>query len=498
MADILLSYERTDRQRVAPIVALLESCGWSVCWEPHDDGEGRAEHELAAARCVVVAWSLDSVDSAAVRADASRGLARGILIAASIDFSRPPPELEQAPTLAFAGWSGDVSSPRAQELLSAVGELLGRTTPAGEGPAVAEADALGRATDAAHAATAGPPAQPAAAEPAIRLAAAELQAERPQAQLDAPADSEGEAEAERVAPRIDFQRLEADLGFKEEEAANPGWAPPDTDLEAEEQARIALPPVLLREARQHPEAPEEPVSPRSGRRLLAAAGLLASLAGVAAAAFVLTEWAGQPDHGAEVPTVEAAPEPRPRLVAAPTPAVLPKPPEAKPPEVKPPEAKLAPPVPPGAPAVKSPIAKPAEAKPPAANPAGAKLAPTVLPKPPEAKPAVVAPTPTALPEGLDVEDLLAQVTPRVEELLAGARQRIRNGDIRGARTMLQAPETAHSGLLTFLLAETYDPNVLPTRLKGSLADPEQAKALYRKARELGDARAQGRLDALRS
>ena len=194
--------------------------------------------------------------------------------------------------------------------------------------------------------------------------------------------------------------------------------------------------------------------------------------------------AGQPDHDAEVPTVEAVPEPRPRLVAVPTPAALPKPPEVKPAAAEPPLSK-----PSGA--------KPPGAKPPEAKPPDAELAPTVA-KLPEVKSAAVAPTPTALPEGLDVEDLLAQVTPRVEELLAGARQRIRDGDIRAARMMLQAPETAHSGVLTFLLAETYDPNVLPTRLKGSLADPEQAKTLYRKARDLGDARAQGRLDALRS
>src|SRR5262245_36217832 len=102
MADILLSYERTDRQRVAPIVALLEACGWNVHWEPAaDSGEDNADRELAAASCIVVAWSIDSVASNAVQAAASHGLARGILISVSIDFSRPPPELDQAPSLAL-------------------------------------------------------------------------------------------------------------------------------------------------------------------------------------------------------------------------------------------------------------------------------------------------------------------------------------------------------------------------------------------------------------
>jgi hypothetical protein len=64
--------------------------------------------------------------------------------------------------------------------------------------------------------------------------------------------------------------------------------------------------------------------------------------------------------------------------------------------------------------------------------------------------------------------------------------------------VLAAPETANSGSLTFLLAETYDPNVLPPALKAVLADPERARSLYRKARDLGDGRAQARLAALKT
>src|SRR5688500_3126913 len=98
MADILLSYERTDQQRVAPIVALLEAHGWSVRREPAADADGAAGREAAAAGCIVAAWSIDSVDSAAVLAVAGHGLARGVLISVSIDFSRPPRDLEQAPS----------------------------------------------------------------------------------------------------------------------------------------------------------------------------------------------------------------------------------------------------------------------------------------------------------------------------------------------------------------------------------------------------------------
>lgn len=94
---------------------------------------------------------------------------------------------------------------------------------------------------------------------------------------------------------------------------------------------------------------------------------------------------------------------------------------------------------------------------------------------------------------------MAQVTPqRVEQLLISARQLIRIGDIQAAREMLEVPETESSGVLTFMLAETYDPNVLSATLRGTLADPEHARQLYRKARELGDNRAQQRLDSLKA
>jgi hypothetical protein len=121
-------------------------------------------------------------------------------------------------------------------------------------------------------------------------------------------------------------------------------------------------------------------------------------------------------------------------------------------------------------------------------------------KPAEAKPQEIHPTPAALPNEKDVaiEDVLSQVTPRVEQLLTDARRLIRAGDFRGARQVLGAPEAAQSGSLTFLLAETYDPNVLPAAVKAALADPGRARALYRKARDLGDGRAQGRLDALKT
>jgi adenylate cyclase len=84
MADIFLSYRRTDRDRVAPIAALLEARGWSV-WSDGRINAGEQwdeviERQVNAAGCVVAVWSFQSVNSRLVRAEAAEGLERGVLV----------------------------------------------------------------------------------------------------------------------------------------------------------------------------------------------------------------------------------------------------------------------------------------------------------------------------------------------------------------------------------------------------------------------------------
>jgi outer membrane biosynthesis protein TonB len=477
MADILLSYERTDRKRVAPIVALLEARGWSVEWEP----AAETDDEPGAVRCIIAAWSIDSVDSGAMLAVASYGLARGMLISLSIDFSRPPPGLEEAPSVALAGWTGDESSPRAQELLTAVGGLLARAPARSAQPATKPA--------AQPAAEAGDNARPAVAQPAAppEPAPAPALEPEPEPELNPEPDPDPESEirpALELDPEAEPQpEPAADLSsavrvphlVQQEGTTPPLWTFPE---EAEEdRSRPHLPPVLLRDRGPRPLSADDVPASAPARRG-AAFALVAGLAIVAAAAAGGVFWlTGSPGGTVTTPdgqvaAVEVAPDtsPRPPPEAEATPTA---------PDGRPQEATLQ--------APKLPKAKPPEAKPKDT-------------KPKDTKPKEVQPTPTALPQdkGLEIEDILGQVTPRVEELLADATRLISIGDIRGARKVLAAPETAQSGSLTFLLAETYDPNILPATLKGAMADPARARALYRKAQDLGDGRAQGRLDALKT
>ena len=84
------------------------------------------------------------------------------------------------------------------------------------------------------------------------------------------------------------------------------------------------------------------------------------------------------------------------------------------------------------------------------------------------------------------------------DLIAQALRRVENGDVAGAREMVAAAEDGRQGLVSFALAETYDPNMLAAwGTRGVASDITRARALYRKALNLGVAIAQDRLEALK-
>jgi hypothetical protein len=97
----------------------------------------------------------------------------------------------------------------------------------------------------------------------------------------------------------------------------------------------------------------------------------------------------------------------------------------------------------------------------------------------------------ALPTGR-----IAEARP-VDAILKQAAERIRGGDVGGARDMLEAAEAGAPGPLTYALAETYDPNMLAAwGTRGVSSDVVKAKPLYRKALGLGVGRAQARIEGL--
>lgn len=61
MADIFVSYARSDRARIEQLADTLHDAGYSTWWDRQilggDDFSANIERELTAAKAVVVAWS---------------------------------------------------------------------------------------------------------------------------------------------------------------------------------------------------------------------------------------------------------------------------------------------------------------------------------------------------------------------------------------------------------------------------------------------------------
>jgi tetratricopeptide (TPR) repeat protein len=114
MAHVFVSYASQDRDRVQPIVDALQRAGWSVWWDRAISGgaafDRAIEEAIDEARCIVVVWSAQSVESEWVRTEANEGLERGVLVPVAIDAVRPPLAFRRTQTLDFSDGNGDVEA----------------------------------------------------------------------------------------------------------------------------------------------------------------------------------------------------------------------------------------------------------------------------------------------------------------------------------------------------------------------------------------------------
>ena len=130
MNDIFLSYASSDRAIAQKFSNALEALGWSVWWDreiPHGkDFDLVIEQELNAARCAIVLWSEESVQSRWVRGEASAAATRGCLIPILIERVTLPLEFRQIQTAELIGWNGNTDDPEFVRLLDSIKQLLGR------------------------------------------------------------------------------------------------------------------------------------------------------------------------------------------------------------------------------------------------------------------------------------------------------------------------------------------------------------------------------------
>ena len=130
MADVFVSYARTDKERVAPIVAAIEAKGWSVWWDPEISAgqlfDDQIEAAMNAAKCVLVVWTPTSVASRWVRGEAREAADRGILVPVRFEEARLPMDVRALHTTDLDDWGNDPATPPFQEVLRSLGAMIAR------------------------------------------------------------------------------------------------------------------------------------------------------------------------------------------------------------------------------------------------------------------------------------------------------------------------------------------------------------------------------------
>jgi adenylate cyclase len=130
MADIFVSYARSDRARVAPLVAAIEAKGWSVWWDPEiaagQQFDDQIDAELQAASAVLVVWTPTSVASRWVRGEARDAAERGILVPVRFEDARLPIDVRAIQTTHLDKWGEDPASAAFQDLLRSLGNVIKR------------------------------------------------------------------------------------------------------------------------------------------------------------------------------------------------------------------------------------------------------------------------------------------------------------------------------------------------------------------------------------
>jgi len=151
VADIFISYARTDKVRVARLVAALQSNDWTVWWDaevsPGKEFDDVIAAALECAKAVLVVWTPTSVASRWVRGEARFGADRGILVPVRFDDAQLPIDARAIHTIDLDEWDYDPKSPAFQAICRSIAALLSGAAPvaivpAASGPRLADKPSL--------------------------------------------------------------------------------------------------------------------------------------------------------------------------------------------------------------------------------------------------------------------------------------------------------------------------------------------------------------------
>ncbi|HEX9928366.1 MAG TPA: toll/interleukin-1 receptor domain-containing protein [Pyrinomonadaceae bacterium] len=131
MSDIFISYSSLDRDRIRPIIQAFENHGWSVWWDQkitHGNAfDEIIENELKITKCVVVFWSKNSVLASWVRAEAHKGMERGVLVPVVIDEVEIPLRFNIIQSAKLLNLKDSSSISELERLIESINELFVET-----------------------------------------------------------------------------------------------------------------------------------------------------------------------------------------------------------------------------------------------------------------------------------------------------------------------------------------------------------------------------------
>ncbi len=127
MADIFISYARSDREKIEKLASALEAEGYSVWWDRNIVGgkqfSEEIERELNAAKAVIVAWSAQAIASPWVKDEAAAARDQEKLIPIRLDTEQAPMGFRQYHAVHLEGWQSAADAPEFAYLLRAVAAL---------------------------------------------------------------------------------------------------------------------------------------------------------------------------------------------------------------------------------------------------------------------------------------------------------------------------------------------------------------------------------------
>jgi adenylate cyclase len=138
MADVFVSYARSDEPQAERVAQALRAGGYGV-WRDDELPAHRAyadviEERIKSAQAVVVLWSSEAAKSQWVRAEADAARSAGTLVQATLDGSIPPMPFNQIQCADLSGWDGRENSSGWRKVMTSVEALAGGRRASGEKP----------------------------------------------------------------------------------------------------------------------------------------------------------------------------------------------------------------------------------------------------------------------------------------------------------------------------------------------------------------------------